>query len=83
MQVFPVVVERMVRPGASGKRRLGVRDDPCDPFLHARPVPGRRRQRLVRGGVVVHVPTPASRKARFSFSISRAITSRWIWFVPS
>ena len=28
-------------------------------------------------------PTPASRKARFSFSISRAITSRWIWFVPS
>ena len=27
--------------------------------------------------------TPASRNARFSFSISRAITSRWIWFVPS
>ena len=28
-------------------------------------------------------PTPARRKARFSFSISRAITRRWIWFVPS
>ena len=28
-------------------------------------------------------PTPASRKARFSLSISRAITRRWIWFVPS
>ena len=28
-------------------------------------------------------PTPASRNARFSFSISRAITRRWIWFVPS
>ena len=28
-------------------------------------------------------PTPASRKARFSLSISRAITMRWIWFVPS
>ena len=27
--------------------------------------------------------TPASRNARFSRSISRAITSRWIWFVPS
>ncbi len=27
--------------------------------------------------------TPASKKARFSFSISRAITRRWIWFVPS
>ena len=28
-------------------------------------------------------PTPASRNARFSFSISRAMTRRWIWFVPS
>ena len=27
--------------------------------------------------------TPAIKNARFSFSISRAITSRWIWFVPS
>ncbi len=27
--------------------------------------------------------TPASRKARFSFSISRAMTRRWISFVPS
>jgi hypothetical protein len=27
--------------------------------------------------------TVSKRKARFSFSISRAITSRWIWFVPS
>ena len=28
-------------------------------------------------------PIPARRKALFSLSISRAITSRWIWFVPS
>ena len=37
----------------------------------------------VEAARLLRQPTPASRKARFSFSISRAMTSRWIWFVPS
>ncbi len=39
-------------------------------------IAGARRQRVAQA-------TPASRKARFSFSISRAITRRWISCVPS
>jgi len=41
------------------------------------------RRRATERLVLLDQPTPASRNARFSFSISRAITSRWIWFVPS
>ncbi len=41
-----------------------------------------RRRARSSGGAAVQ-PTPASRNARFSLSICRAMTRRWIWFVPS
>jgi hypothetical protein len=76
------------RVAESGEAACADRDeqrldrfDPCRKIAHA-------LVNEIRSGLV-HVfrdrtyPIPASRNARFSFSISRAITSRWIWFVPS
>ncbi len=45
--------------------------------------PGRRGRRSRARRALLRQPTPASRNARCSWSISRAITSRWISFVPS
>ena len=40
-------------------------------------------RRAMKAAGLLAQPTPARRNARFSFSISRAITSRCTWFVPS
>ena len=67
-------------------RAVEGRQDECSGTPPDARQPGERR-RVERRGLYAlgHRPyeTPASRNARCSRSISRAITSRWTWFVPS